>query len=160
VDLGRAPQRPWLGALWAQSRIEHLEEELALNPNQPELKTEILELALAYNFVTPYTAFLAIPESELGEMRGTVDAARAHKKQSLAENPDAAALHGGGGSTGNTQVAKGDKDRFYVDKKDADDARPKMAKRAHRDSVDGEDDKPRKKRGFSSDDEPSDRASA
>jgi MYXO-CTERM domain-containing protein len=54
--------------------------------------TELLELALAYNFVTPYTAFLAIPESELGDQRGTIEAARAAKKKIMANNPDAANL--------------------------------------------------------------------
>jgi MYXO-CTERM domain-containing protein len=52
----------------------------------------VLELALAYNFVTPYTAFLAVPESELGAMKSTVDNARAAKQKILAENPDAAGL--------------------------------------------------------------------
>jgi Ca-activated chloride channel family protein len=94
VALASAPKRPWVGALWAQSRVEHLQEELALNAAQPELKNEILELALAYNFVTPYTAFLAVPESELGEMRGTVEQARAHKAKIMADNPDAADLDG------------------------------------------------------------------
>src|SRR5262249_13550797 len=98
VAIGSAPKRPWVGALWAQSRVEHLQEELALNAAQPELKNEILELALAYNFVTPYTAFLAIPESELGEMRGTVEAARAHKAKIMADNRDAADLRDQNGS--------------------------------------------------------------
>jgi len=92
VDLRKAPARPWVGRLWAQSRVEHLEEELALGATEPELKTELIELALAYNFVTPYTAFLAIPESELGNMRGTVEAAREAKKRIMAQNPDAAEL--------------------------------------------------------------------
>jgi len=92
IDLGKAPPRPWVGRLWAQARVAHLLEELALGATAPELKDEVLELALAYNFVTPYTAFLAIPESELGDQRGTVEAAREHKRKILAENADAAAL--------------------------------------------------------------------
>jgi len=94
VNLGKAPAKRWVGGLWAKSRIEHLQEELALNGNQPELKNEMIELALAYNFVTPYTAFLAIPESELGEMAGTVAAAREHKAKILASHQDAASLGG------------------------------------------------------------------
>jgi Ca-activated chloride channel family protein len=85
-------QRRWVGGLWAQSRIEHLQEELALNGEQAELKNELVELALAYNVVTPFTAFLAIPESELGEMAGTVAAAREKKAKILASHQDAAAL--------------------------------------------------------------------
>ncbi|NVB84509.1 MAG: VWA domain-containing protein, partial [Kofleriaceae bacterium] len=71
VDLAKASAHPWVGALWAQARVDHLLEELALGATAPELKDEVLELALAYNFVTPYTSFLAIPESELGAMKST-----------------------------------------------------------------------------------------
>ncbi len=92
IDLDKAPARPWVGAMWAQARIDHLQEELALKGDQPELKTELLDLALAYNVITPYTAFLAIPESELGEMRGTLEAARARKAKITADNADIAAL--------------------------------------------------------------------
>jgi len=92
VDVGKAPARPWVGSLWAQSRVDHLLEEIALGAKDDEMKKEVLELALAYNFVTPYTAFLAVPESELGAMKSTVDNARAAKQKILAENPDAAGL--------------------------------------------------------------------
>ncbi len=92
VDISKASLRPWVGRLWAQSRVEHLQEELALGAKEPEIKTELIELALAYNFVTPYTAFLAIPESELGNMKGTIEAARDAKKKIMAQNPDAAGL--------------------------------------------------------------------
>jgi Ca-activated chloride channel family protein len=60
VELGKAPARPWVGRLWAQARVDHLLEELALGAKEPEMMNEVVELALAYNFVTPYTAFLAI----------------------------------------------------------------------------------------------------
>jgi Ca-activated chloride channel family protein len=92
VELGKAPARPWVGRLWAKSRVDHLLEELALGAKEPEMMNEVVELALAYNFVTPYTAFLAIPESELGAERDTVMAARERKKKILADNADAAAL--------------------------------------------------------------------
>ncbi len=93
IDIDKAPARPWVGRLWAHARIDHLQEELALKTGDAaELKTELLDLALAYNVVTPYTAFLAIPESELGEMRGTLEAARARKAKIIADNADVAAL--------------------------------------------------------------------
>ncbi len=63
----------------------------------------MLELALAYNFVTPYTAFLAVPESELGAMATTVAAARDRKRKIIADNPDVAKLDKTAGS-GNGQV--------------------------------------------------------
>lgn len=81
VDLGKVPNRPWTAALWAQSRIDHLLEEISLDGTKQELKDEVLELALAYNVVTPYTAFLAVPESELGAARDTVMAARERKRK-------------------------------------------------------------------------------
>ena len=80
-----APGRPWIAALWAQARVDHLLEELALNPNQPELVTEVTELALTYHFVTPYTAFLAVPESELGDTADVVAAAREHREKLVAD---------------------------------------------------------------------------
>jgi Ca-activated chloride channel family protein len=94
AEVSKSVPRRWVGGLWAQARIEHLLEELALNGSQPELHDEVIDLALAYNFVTPFTAFLAIPESELGEMAGTVAAAREKKAKILATHQDAAALGG------------------------------------------------------------------
>ena len=90
VEITRSPKRPWVGRLWAQARVEHLLEEIALGAKQPELQTEVLELALAYNFVTPYTAFLAIPEEEIGDQRGTIEAERERKRQIMAAHRDAA----------------------------------------------------------------------
>lgn len=111
VDLAKAPGRPWVGRLWAQARVAHLLEEIALGAAAPELEEEVLELALAYNFVTPYTAFLAIPESELGDQRDTVMAARERKKKILADNPDVASIDAprdlgaaGGEATGDEDV--------------------------------------------------------
>lgn len=94
VDIAKAPARPWVGRLWAQQRVAHLLEEIELKGKQQELVDEVTELALAYNFVTPYTAFLAIPESELGTSRDTVMAARARKAKIMADSPDVAELDG------------------------------------------------------------------
>src|SRR5450432_1143564 len=92
VDIGKAHAEPWTASLWAQSRIDHLLEELALDASKTEYKDEVLELSLAYNFLTPYTAFLAVPESELGAMHDTVTAARERKAKILANNQDVADL--------------------------------------------------------------------
>ena len=93
VDLAKVPQRPWVGRLWAKSRVAHLLEELAFaTAEKTEMTNEVIDLALAYNFVTPYTSFLAIPDSELGNMRHTVEEARRAKSKILADNPDAAGL--------------------------------------------------------------------
>lgn len=92
VDIAKTAPRPWVGSLWAQSRVDHLLEEVALGSQDGELKKEVLELALAYNFITPYTAFLAIPESELGNMKQTLDDARAEKQDVLDKHLDAKQL--------------------------------------------------------------------
>jgi Ca-activated chloride channel homolog len=92
VDIGKSAARPWVGSLWAQSRVDHLLEEIALGNKDDELQKEVLELALAYNFITPYTAFLAIPESELGNMKQTLDNARADKQDVMDKHLDAQQL--------------------------------------------------------------------
>jgi len=91
VEVGKS-SRPWTAPLWAQSRIDHLLEEIALDGSKTEYQNEVLELALAYNFVTPYTAFLAVPESELGTMHDTVAQARQDKERIMNNNPDVAGL--------------------------------------------------------------------
>jgi Ca-activated chloride channel family protein len=92
IDLGTA-RRTWVGRMWARRRVEHLLEEIALKGETGELKSEAIELGLAYNLVTPYTAFLAIPESELtAGGKDLLAAARAQRQEALAYNPDAGAL--------------------------------------------------------------------
>lgn len=94
VQLPEKVSRRWVGRLWARARVDHLLEEMALVGPAEELVSETKELGLAYNLLTPYTAFLAIPEAEL-TAAGTkmLAAARAQKHEALALNPDAAALH-------------------------------------------------------------------
>ncbi len=93
ISLSEPQSKPWVGRLWAQSRVEDLLQEIALQGETEELTTEVIELATAYNFATPYTSFLAIPESELNEQAAqTLADARARKQQILAAHKDAAAL--------------------------------------------------------------------
>ena len=83
-----ASSHAWPAPLWAQARVDHLLEQIQLDGAnaKSELQTEIVDLALAYNFVTPYTAFLAVPESELGPAaQQTVAAARARKQKLVAQ---------------------------------------------------------------------------
>jgi Ca-activated chloride channel family protein len=89
----RTVERRWVGMAWAQARVDDLLEEMALAGESDELKNEAIDLALAYNFVTPYTAFLAIPASELtDEAKDLIDSARAAKRKIRESHPDAAAL--------------------------------------------------------------------
>ena len=75
----------WTAQLWAQARVDHLLEQIQLSPaNQTELHDEVIDLALAYNFVTPFTAFLAVPETELvGNSAQTLAQGRARKRDAI-----------------------------------------------------------------------------
>jgi Ca-activated chloride channel homolog len=86
-------RRPWVGRLWAEARVDDLLEEIALVGETDELKTEVIDLAVAYNFATRYTSFLAIPERELTDAAAqTLAGARARKQTILAAHKDAVAL--------------------------------------------------------------------
>jgi Ca-activated chloride channel family protein len=90
VQLPAEVRSVWVGRMWAGSRVEHLLQEIALLGETEELKTEAIELALAYNLVTPYTSFLAIPEEELvGDAAKTIADARARKLKIQQAHKDA-----------------------------------------------------------------------
>ena len=66
IVLPEGASHPWVARTWAKSRVDDVLEEMALTRSPPpELQTEVIELGLAYGLVTPYTSFLAVPESEL-----------------------------------------------------------------------------------------------
>ena len=48
--------------LWAQSKINHLLNEIAIYGEQVELVNQVIELSLKYQILTPYTAFYADPD--------------------------------------------------------------------------------------------------
>lgn len=84
---------PAAGRAWATSRVQDLLEGIALEGETEPAKNEVVELAIAYDMVTPYTAFLAIPESELTDAsKDDLAAARKARQQILAAHPDAVAL--------------------------------------------------------------------
>jgi len=133
VEVGKA-KSAWTAPLWAQSRIDHLLEEIALDGSKTEYQNEVLELALAYNFVTPYTAFLAVPESELGTMHDTVAQARLDKERIMKNNPDVGAV---------AMNKQKDRSRFIADKSggdadDEDDAKPSRKRVAMKDDADND----------------------
>jgi Ca-activated chloride channel homolog len=93
MDLPRESRRRWVGRQWAQARVDDLLEEIAVGGYKPALATEVTDLALAYNFATPYTAFLAIPASELdGVSAHELHTARARKEAVLRRRPEAAGV--------------------------------------------------------------------
>lgn len=86
-------RRPWVGRLWAQRRVDDLLESMALAGETDELRGEAIELALAYDLVTRYTSFLAIPESEVTDaVGGTLAEERTRRAAILARRKDAALL--------------------------------------------------------------------
>lgn len=93
IALDAKRPRPWIGRLWGKARVENLLEEIALFGEKDELVNETLELALSYDLVTPYTAFLAIPDGELtDDLRGQLTSARQAKQALLAAHPEAASV--------------------------------------------------------------------
>lgn len=94
VTLPERASHPWAGRLWAKSRIDDVLEEMALTRTPPpELRDEVVELGLAYDLVTPYTSFLAVPERELSpEQSLTLAQMREQRAKVVAANADAAAL--------------------------------------------------------------------
>jgi Ca-activated chloride channel family protein len=108
-------KRPWVARQWAGARVDDLLDEISLSGEKPELQGEVLDLALAYNFATPYTAFLAIPESELDwQSAHTLAGARAYKSDLMRRKPDAARVAkrdsspGGGEEWAETSAKAGD----------------------------------------------------
>jgi len=64
VTLPAAEERfAYVEKLWATRRVEGLQELIALNGEKEELVQEVTRLGIVYNLVTPYTTFLAVPES-------------------------------------------------------------------------------------------------
>ena len=105
VVLGDPVNRPWVGRLWAKSRIDDLLDEIKLKNGGKELVDEVTELGLAYNFVTPYTSFLAIPAAEVDAVSaGDLESARAWKQKIKSNRAGAAEL-------GSEETAQGPRSR-------------------------------------------------
>lgn len=93
VQLGTEERHPWVGRSWASERTNRILEDISLHGETEERKTEAVELAIAYGFVTPYTSFLAIPEEELTESTSELmSEMRERKRNILAKRKDAVAL--------------------------------------------------------------------
>ena len=93
IDTSSAQARPWVARGWARARIDDLLEQTREKGESEELKNEAIELGLAFEIVTPYTSFLAIPESEMtAAAKAATTSMRDKRKAILAANKDAAAL--------------------------------------------------------------------
>jgi hypothetical protein len=68
-------------------------EDMRQKGESDDLKNEAIELGLAYELVTPYTSFLAVPEKEMNDAtQMAVGSMRAKRQAILASHKDAAAL--------------------------------------------------------------------
>jgi len=85
IVIPKRAARPWVKRLWAHERVSFLLEGIRADGSSSERENEVIELALRHNLVTPYTAFLAIPESELAASTAErLSSARAQKRRILA----------------------------------------------------------------------------
>ncbi len=57
------PEHAYVEKLWATKRVDELLASAALRGEAHELVHEITRLGIVYDLVTPYTTFLAVPES-------------------------------------------------------------------------------------------------
>ncbi|HKA90617.1 MAG TPA: VIT domain-containing protein [Haliangiales bacterium] len=62
VALPERSERPAVGTMWARARIAELSRRL-LRGETPELKKQVMDLALAHHLMTRYTAFVAVDAS-------------------------------------------------------------------------------------------------
>jgi Ca-activated chloride channel family protein len=93
LDPQATSDEPWIARSWARARVDDLLEEVRAKGESEELKNEAIELGLAYAIVTPYTSFLAIPESAMTlEAKSAVGSMRERRRRILALRSDAAAL--------------------------------------------------------------------
>ncbi len=60
----------FLPKLWATRKVGYLLEQIRLNGEIPELKTEVIRLAKKFGLVTPYTSYLAVDDSEFDDRPG------------------------------------------------------------------------------------------
>lgn len=80
-------QASGVGRLWAQRRIEALDDELHGGAYAPTLQPEIVATALKYSLVSPYTSLVAVdrtPQRSVADPLQQVDVANADPAGSLA----------------------------------------------------------------------------
>ena len=93
IDPSASSGAPWVARGWARARVDELLEQVAAEGETDELKNEAIDLGLAYELVTPYTSFLAVPESAMTEAAKTaIGSVRERRRRILAARTDAASL--------------------------------------------------------------------
>lgn len=56
----------FVAEIWATRKVGYLLEQIRLNGENEELKSEVIRLAKKFGLVTPYTSYLAVDDSETG----------------------------------------------------------------------------------------------
>ena len=69
---GGSEESEFIARLWATRRVGFLLDEIRLRGENPELKTEVTELARKYGIVTPYTAYLILEDETRRQVPATV----------------------------------------------------------------------------------------
>ncbi len=64
VDTARAATHEGVALIWARHKIQQLADAAVRDAGQNELEQDIMNLALSYGLMSPYTAFLAIDSTE------------------------------------------------------------------------------------------------
>ncbi|HEY0256529.1 MAG TPA: VIT and VWA domain-containing protein [Candidatus Methylacidiphilales bacterium] len=57
-------EQPFVPRLWASRRVAYLLDEIRLHGENPELKSEVTDLAREFGLVTPYTAYLIMEDEQ------------------------------------------------------------------------------------------------
>jgi len=93
IDVTAVASAPFVARSWARARVDELMGDMREKGETDAVKNEIIDLGLAYELVTQYTSFLAVPEKELTKAASdAVSDMRQQRAKVLAANKDAAAL--------------------------------------------------------------------
>jgi Ca-activated chloride channel homolog len=66
IDLDQARRAAGVGAVWARAKIAELQAQRGQNAGeQDQIREQIIETALAYQLVTPFTSLVAVDENEI-----------------------------------------------------------------------------------------------
>lgn len=63
LSLDRAAATPGVARLWAQRRIESLEQSLQQGAHAEDVRAAVIQLALAHHLVSPYTSLIAVEQT-------------------------------------------------------------------------------------------------
>ncbi len=93
IDVTAVSSAPFVARSWARARVDELTGDMREKGETDALKNEVINLGLAYDLVTQYTSFLAVPEKEMTKAASdVVSDMRQQRAKVLAANKDAAAL--------------------------------------------------------------------